>query len=323
MSLFGKLIPNRRKKGKEFLVIEIGLGRVSAAIYRGGETHPHLVSVGRKEFSSYENIFNATLEAVDALAAISKKIPKKAILGVTDGVLRTTTTVARYDRPKPKEPVDAGEVGKVLEQISSAVKAEDLKTFFSVVASAKLDEASITNPIGLKGEKAALACFIALKSPSELAMFDKIIDELELRAERAMPSSFAVSRALLKQNLNDALVLRVGKEKSEGALLSEGHIFEILPFDIGEAGVDYISIGIEAIVSLLEKEKRPQTIWLYSDEDGVNLEGTVEKLNNFAWEERLGYEKAPEITTKEIIEGVASSDTGLTALAYEYLEDAR
>src|SRR3990167_11134411 len=139
MSLFGKLVPSRKKKGKEFLVIEIGLGRVSAAIYRGGETHPHLVSVGRKEFSSYENIFNAALEAVDALAAISNKIPKKAILGVTDGVLRTTTTVARYERPNPKEPVDPEEAGKVLEQISASVKADDMKVFFSVVASAKID----------------------------------------------------------------------------------------------------------------------------------------------------------------------------------------
>ncbi len=320
MNLIKKLIPGRKHKGNQFLVIEIGLGRVTAAIFKTIESRPHAEEIGRKSFSTYENIFEATLAAIDALAAINENVPRKAILGVCDGILKTTTTVAGYARPNPKEPIDGEEVGKVLEQIASSTKAEPLKVFFSAVASAEIDEAKVTNPVGLKGEKASLACFVALKASEELSVFDKLIEELELSVSKVVPVSFAVSRLVLKQNLNDALLLRVGKEKSEGALLSEGHIYEILPFDLGIDGLDYLSIGVEAIISLLEKEKRPQTIWLYQDEDEIDLNSVSEKLALFPWVERLGYTEAPQILTDQIEKEITSADTGITDLANEYLE---
>lgn len=318
MNLLKKILPHKRK-GNGFLVVEIGLGRVNAGFFRSGE-RPHLAAVGRKSFSSYENIFEAVLEAVDALAAISKDVPNKAILGTTNGILRTTTTIAKYTRPVPEDPISADEVSKVLEKISNSVSAGKLEVFFSTIASAKLDAATVTNPVGLKAREAALACFIALKAPDELVVFDQLIEELELKVNKVMPSSFAVSRVLLKNNLNDALILRVGKEKSEAALLSEGHIFEILSFDLGMNGAGYLAIGLEAVISLLEKEKRPDTIWLYPDEDEIDLSMIVEKLNNFPWQERLGYEQPPTVTSDNIITEVPIADTGLFALATEYLE---
>jgi hypothetical protein len=321
MNPLKKLLPHRKDKSSNFLVLEIGLGRVTAAIYKMIEARPHQIAAGRKNFSSYENIFEASLQAIDALAAINDNIPRKAILGVSDGVLRTTTTVASYTRPKPTEVVDKEEVEKVLEQIATSVKAEPLKVFFSTVASAKIDEATITNPVGLKGEKASLACFVALKSAEELAIFDKLIEELELSVNKVVPTSFAISRLVLKKNLNDALLLRVGQEKSEGALLSEGHIYEILPFDLGMSGLSYLTIGVEAIISLLEKDKRPQTIWLYPDEDEVDLKALVEKLSAFPWKERLHYEQVPTIVTEAVEPEVPAVDTGILALANEFLEN--
>ncbi|MDP2671846.1 MAG: hypothetical protein Q8P13_05320 [bacterium] len=320
MKLFKKLFPSRKTKGNQFLVLEIGLGRVTAASFNLVDSKPHLVSVGRKNFSAYENIFESVLEAIDALAAIAGDIPKKAIIGVTDGILRTTTTIARVTRPNPQEAIDESEVETVLEKVAASIEAEPLKVFFSTVASAKIDNATLTNPIGLKGQKADFACFVALKAPEELALFDQMIDELDLKVSKILPSSFAVSRELLKQNLNDALVLRVGKEKSEAALLSEGHIFEILPFDLGTSGLAYLSIGIEAVISLLDKEKRPSSIWLYPDEDEIDLDQVENELQNFPWKEKLFYEQEPEITKKEIIETIPASDTGVFSLAREYLE---
>jgi len=320
MNPFKKLLPHSKGKSNNFLVVEIGLGRVTAAIYKAGDSRPVQVVAGRKNFSTYENIFEACLQAIDALAAINENIPRKAILGVSDGIMRTTTTVASYSRPNPSEAVDTQEVEKVLEQIAAATKAEPLKVFFSTVASAKIDEASVTNPVGLKGEKASLACFVAFKAPEELAVFDKLIEELELSVNKVVPTSFAVSRLVLKKNLNDALLLRVGKEKSEGALLSEGHIYEILPFDLGVSGLSYLSIGVEAIISLLEKEKRPQTIWLYPDEDDVDLKLVAEKLSAFPWQEKLSYQEVPQIVSEALESDVAEADIGILALANEFLE---
>ena len=102
-------IPIRKKKVKDFLLIEIGLEVVNMAKL-SMEGEPKIVEVGRKSFPSLKDMFNASLEAIDDLAGKTSDIPNKAILGVSGGPIKTETTVAQYSRPEPNDPVDSREI---------------------------------------------------------------------------------------------------------------------------------------------------------------------------------------------------------------------
>src|SRR4030042_2150501 len=91
----------RKPAKKDFLILEVGLEKVNCAIFEkeGEEGRPK--GVGRKKFSSQEEVFDSCLESLDALAAIVPDFPRHGILGISGGSLETVTTIAKYDRPNP------------------------------------------------------------------------------------------------------------------------------------------------------------------------------------------------------------------------------
>ncbi len=307
--------PLRKKKEKEFLLIEIGLENVNMAKLLL-EDGPKITEVGRKSFSTLPEMFDASLEAIDELAGKTSNVPKKAILGVCGGPIKTETTVAQYIRPDPKEPINSDEIEKVLEEVSERREFGDFKLFFSTIASAEIDGTKVSNPIGIKGEKVSLSCFIAYKESEELSVFDKLIDEIDMELEKIIPTSFAVAKMMLKKGNENALLLRVGKVRSEVAFLSKGHIDEIIQFDLGASNPDLLMVGFEVTLEKLMKEANPELVWLYPDNQWVELAELKEKFLEFPWG-NLGFDKAPHIEVAQGDPLTSPEDTGLKALSLE------
>ncbi|MEX0616199.1 MAG: hypothetical protein WD231_00125 [Candidatus Woykebacteria bacterium] len=306
--------PGSKKEVEDLLLIEIGLEVVNMAKLTLFP-EPRVAEVARKGFSSLDEMFEASLQAVDELAGHTQDIPKNAILGVSGGPIKTETTVAQYTRPDPKEPIGDDEVEKVLGEVSAKAQVTDYKLFFSTIASATIDGTKVSNPIGLKGEKVALSCFIAYKRAEELAVFDKLIDEIDMKLEKIIPTSFAVAKTMLGKGDENTLLVRVGKERSEAALLTKGHIAEIIQFDLGVANPSHIDLGFEIALEKLLKEHPPELIELYPDSREVDLAELEEKISKLSWKE-LGVERAPHIKmVKE--EDYEAEDTGLQALVSE------
>lgn len=312
-------IPFRKKKVKDFLLIEIGLEVVNMAKL-SMEGEPKIVEVGRKSFPSLKDMFNASLEAIDDLAGKTSDIPNKAILGVSGGPIKTETTVAQYSRPEPNDPVDSREIEKVLEEVSVKSNHGDLKLFFSTVVSANVDGTKVSNPIGIKGEKIALSCFIAFKHPEEIAVFDKLVNEIDMNYEKIIPTSYAVAKMLLAKGNENTLLLRVGKNKSEASFLTKGHINEILQFDLGSANPELLEIGLEVALEKMSRESLPEHIYLYPDHAEVDLSEFKERLSNFPWS-NFHLKKPPYIEVAISNEENLSEDIGLKALSFEAREE--
>ena len=308
----------KEEKVKDFLLIEIGLEVVNMAklTTEGG---PKIQEVGSRNFSSVSEMFNASLEAIDELAGKTQEIPKKAIIGVSGGSIKTETTVAQYTRPDPKEPISGEEVAKVLEEVSGKGGIDSFKLFFSTIASATLDGTKVSNPIGLKGEKAALSCFIAYKDPEELAVFDKLINEIDMELEKIIPTSFAVTKTMLKKGDENALILRVGKGRCEATFLSKGHISEITQFDLGTGSPDLFLTGFEVVLEKLIKESTPELVWLYPDNQEIDVVELKERLRQFNWK-NAGVDKSPSVEVEEAATEEVSKQVGLQALSTEALE---
>src|SRR3990172_10109342 len=132
MKLIPKIFPSKKNKNARFVVVDIGLGRVNMAVFDTTPEGPKFVGVGRRSFTGSDTILDATLEATDALGAIIDELPQTAIIGVSGGSLKTITTVAKYNREKPKSGIDKSEISQVLKKIATQ-EDEGQKVFFSTV----------------------------------------------------------------------------------------------------------------------------------------------------------------------------------------------
>jgi cell division ATPase FtsA len=306
---------NRKPKKRDFLVIEIGLEKIACAIFQREEESIKLVGVGRKKFSSQDEVFDSVLEALDSLAAIVPDFPPTGILGISGGSLETVTTVVRYSRQNPKKPMNSKETEDVLHKIVEDLDTKEKNIFFSTVAGAQIDGVKVSNPLGLKGEKVELSCLVSLKDSSEMGLLDRLMGEIDLKVEKIVPTSFAVAKSLEKKNLKDALIFRVGVDKSEITVLVDGHISEILPFGLGCRELELLPRSWKTAFSKIEKSKYPDLIWVFADNDQVDLQKTRELLENFNWKEELSLEVAPKIETAEGFQNFAASDAGIHALS--------
>ena len=310
--------PFKKKKEKDFLLIEIGLEVVNMAKLSVG-SEPKIEEVGRKKFTNLDGMFNASLEAIDELAGKADNFPRKAILGVSGGPIKTETIVAQYTRKEPKDPISEDEISKVLAEVSAKEESGNLKLFFSTIASAKIDGTKVSNPIGIKGEKTALSCFIAYKQPEELKVFDKLVEEVDMDLVKIIPTSFALAKITLKKGIEEALLFRLSKNRAEVTLLTKGHIDSIVQFDLGVSTPELFLVGLETVLEKMPSDAKPEEVWLYPDNSDVDLTEVSEKLKEFPWS-NFGLERTPIISTSESSGDIASEDVGLSALGLEVNE---
>lgn len=315
-----KILPkffSKKPKGKEFLVLEVGLERINCAIFQNEGAQIKLLGVGRKKFSSNEEIFNSSIEALDSLAAVVSDFPRTGILGVSGGSSETITTIARYTREKPKKKIDEKETRGVLKQVVDSLEKSDKKIFFTSVANAKIDGVRVTNPIGLKGKSVELSCFVSLKPVGEIQLYDKLAEELDLKIEKTLPTAFSVAKLLEQKNLKDALVFRAAAEKSELTILEEGQVSEVYPVDLGLGSEAFLPLSWESALRGVNKENIPGLVWIFADHDGIELEKVKNLMQSYNWAANLQFPVNPKIEVAESVHHFSSSDIGLYALSQE------
>lgn len=314
MKLIPKIFPNRKNKLARFVVLDIGLGRVNMAVFDNTPEGPKFVGVGRRSFIGNDTILDATLEATDALGAIIDELPQAAIVGVCGGSLETSTTVAKYTREKPNTVIDKEEVGQVLKKISAEEK-EGQKVFFSTINGAVIDGAKVTNPIGVKGEKVELNCFVAFKDSAELTVYEQIIDELEIKTEKIFPTSLVVTKMVADKIPDHALILRIGQTRSEAAFIEDKHLVKVVNFDIGFEQLDFLNFAVETLLE--EQKEKVGYVWLYSDSDEVNLIDVTEKIAETDWKKKFDLKEDLKIVRAESENNFGPADMGLLALSLQ------
>lgn len=323
MKFIPKIIPSKERKLKRFLVVDIGLGRVNLAIFDIKEDGPKFVGVGRRSFGSNDTILDATLEATDALGAIIDELPQVAMVGVSGGELETKTIVVKYKREKPKNPINQEEITAVIKKLTSTETGgdqeqnSDKRLFFSTVTGAKIDGAKITNPIGLKGEEAEISCFVAYKPQAELAIYDQIVDELEIKPEKIVPTSFAVSLMTAKKIPANSLLLRIGQGKMEAAQTLDGHLAKITNVNLGSEQLEFLKHALDSVLEKQEENERVNFVWLYADSDEVDLIEIKEELEKTDWKKKFNLKEDFKIERAAAEDNFGAADMSLLSLSLE------
>jgi hypothetical protein len=313
-----KNILKKKPKGLDFLVLELGLEKVTVASFKKEETL-HLVGVGHKKYDAPDEIFDATLGALDSLAAIVNDLPRRGIIGVAGGSLETSTTIVRYNRDKPNASISTDETEHILRQVVENLDTKGKRIFFSTIAGSVIDGVKVTNPLGLKGNRAELSCFVAFRNEDEIELLDRLSSEIDMKIERIMPVGFALAKLLERKDLRDVLIFRAGMNKSELTSVHAGHISEIIPVDLGIGEPDYFHFILELAAVKLKKENFPPSIWVYADHEEVDLEKVNLNISKFPWHEKLGVEENPKVQLATEVDNFSPSDMGLYSLAKEFV----
>jgi len=316
-----KFFSSKKTKENRFLTLEIGLEKVSLAVYKK-DTSLERIGIGRKSFTNYQGLLDASLEAMDALSSIVEEIPKDTIVGISGQGLKTITTLAKYKRPKEDEPIHKKELEGVLDQVSTGLEEKNKKLFFTAISSAKIDGVKVTNPVNLKGSDAEISCFVAFQDETELSAVNQIANQMDLKINKILPTSFAVFQLITKsdKNVSDGLIIRLAEDSSEETFLTEGHINEVYNLDLGLRKIEFWKIAQE----ILLKEGRfseGSPIWLYSEGEESPLEEIKEFFSEFPWREKFGFGQIPTINNLPLPHGVNQSDASLFALAREEADE--
>jgi len=135
--------------------------------------------------------------------------------------------------------------------------------------------------------------------------------------KKMIPTSFAICKLLQQKEVKNALLFRVGSEKSELTVIEDGHVADISPFDLGMNNLTYIQFSWEAALKDLNKEHAPSLIWLLADSAELELEKLKEDLKSYEWHSKLSIPIVPKVEIVSSIHNFSVSDISLYALVQE------
>ncbi|MCL5411516.1 MAG: hypothetical protein M1150_02135 [Patescibacteria group bacterium] len=329
MSLLNIFSSNKEKLDK-FLVLEIGLEKVTAAVFDHSQPNttpqtseenvsiktPKLLGIGRKNIPAVMDLPSVTEEAIEAVSATVKELPQTTVLGVSAEELETSTTIVRYQRADASSKIDSNEIEQIIEHSGKEKSPTDKKLFFATVTSTLIDGTLVSNPIGLTGQSLEVSCFNAFKPEQELAFYSKVLNDLDLKLLKIIPTSYAVARSLIKNGIKDAILICVGLEHTEVIFVSNAHVVGIKSFDLGSKTLDFWSSGLEVVLEeFKEHQPWPDAVKIYGESEGQ--EKIKSELLTFPWMKKFELDHFPKIEVMHYQGEGLENDLGVAALSLE------
>ncbi len=323
-----KLLKNPRSTGpEEFIVIDIGLQRLTAAVFKpsavGPTIVPKLMGLSRKTGLDEENVFALTSDALKTVESIVMHLPKKVLLGVSGLGSKTATVVARVQRADSTKPITEYELQEILEKsaqsqtLFSVEEQKDYKLFFSSVVWANIDGAKINNPVGSRGSSMEVSCFHAYKKTNELDNWDRQLQDMGLEIKKIIPAAFALSKIIIRNGIQSLILIRISEEKTEVSFITDTNIAEIATFDLGYENLDLWTQAISILFTEVNLPKGlPDVIWVYpegKEEVGERVRTNLLEIN---WTRDFKRE-IPNVKLGQKPEGFSVEDTPLISLGME------
>src|SRR3989344_4711204 len=106
-----------KKEDPDFLVLDVGLQRLTGAVFRTTPAKPavpKLMGLGRKIQPEGTELTDLLPETLKTIETIVSSLPKKVLLGVSGFGTKTATIVAKVERPDSSKPVSEEELQEIL-----------------------------------------------------------------------------------------------------------------------------------------------------------------------------------------------------------------
>lgn len=253
------------KKGAptEYVVaLDIGTENVKALIGKLDKesTDIEIVGVGR----AHQSLSDMQAGAIADIASVVENCDKAlnqaeqqagvsvrtAVIGIAGELVKGTTTTVRVARKNPTQPLDIGEMEKIIRLVQQRAetkakqqlavelggKSVEVRLVNSALVSIDIDGYPVTNPIGFQGKDVVVQLYTAFAPMIHIGALERTAQELDLDLLAVAAEPFAVARSVIGNNPNQNLstiLMDVGGGTTDIAVVNDGGVQGTKMFGIG------------------------------------------------------------------------------------------
>jgi cell division protein FtsA len=246
-------------KGRYLVALDIGTEFVKALIgeVEGGEVK--IIGVGRQrqrlsdmqsgavtDITGVVENCDAALKMAEQMAGV---VAKDVVIGIAGELVKGASTVIRYKRANPSEPIDMTELRKILDRVQyraferakeqliweTGHKELEVKLVNTAIVDVQIDGYRVTNPIGFQGRDVSIQLFNAFAPMVHLGALQSVAQNLDLNLISIAAEPFAVAKSVGGQDSGEfsAIFIDIGGGTTDIALVNNGGVEGTKMFAIG------------------------------------------------------------------------------------------
>ena len=229
------------------------VGKVSGdeiSIFGVGRTHQQLSDMHSGAIADISAVVANCSRALTIAEEMAGFSAKKAIIGIAGELVKGITHTVTYKRPDPKEPIDAREIGLIIEKAQERsedkARAElawetgnnemDIKLVNSAIVAIYIDTYKVSNPIGFQGGRVTVQLYSAFAPMIHIGALERTAQELDLDLMAVAAEPFAVSRSIIGTDASSnltAIMVDIGGGTTDIAVVDDGGVQGTKMFGIG------------------------------------------------------------------------------------------
>jgi len=256
-----------RNTGPRYLLaLDIGTEFVKALIGQvvldpasGAPSHVDIIGVGRQRQrltdmqSGAVTDITGVVENCDAALKMAEKmagvVAKDVVIGIAGELVKGASTVVRYKRAVPSDPIDMTELRKILDRVQyraferareqltweTGYKELEVKLVNTAIVDVQIDGYRVTNPIGFQGRDVSIQLFNAFAPMVHLGALQSVAQDLDLNLVNIAAEPFAVAKSVGGQDSGEfsAIFIDIGGGTTDIALVNNGGVEGTKMFAIG------------------------------------------------------------------------------------------
>jgi cell division protein FtsA len=245
--------------GTEFVKALIGQINVDPA--SGAASSVDIVGVGRQRqrltdmqsgavtdiTGVVENCDSALKLAEKMSGVLASQLP--TVIGIAGELVKGASTIVRYKRAEPSDPIDMSELRKILDRVQyraferareqltweTGMKELEVKLVNTAIVDVQIDGYRVTNPIGFQGKDVSIQLFNAFAPMVHLGALQSVAQDLDLNLVNIAAEPFAVAKSVGGQDSGEfsAIFIDIGGGTTDIALVNNGGVEGTKMFAIG------------------------------------------------------------------------------------------
>ncbi len=243
--------------GTEFVKALIGEVKVDEAT--GVASRVEILGVGRQRQrltdmqSGAVTDITGVVENCDSALRMAEKmsgvVAKDVVIGIAGELVKGASTVVRYKRANPSEPISMPELRKILDRVQyraferareqltweTGYKELEVKLVNTAIVDVQIDGYRVTNPVGFQGKDVSIQLFNAFAPMVHLGALQSVASDLDLNLINIAAEPFAVAKSVGGQDSSEfsAIFIDIGGGTTDIALVNNGGVEGTKMFAIG------------------------------------------------------------------------------------------
>jgi cell division protein FtsA len=243
--------------GTEF--VKALIGEVIFDPASGAPSRVEIIGVGRQRQrltdmqSGAVTDITGVVENCDAALKMAEKmagvVAKDVVIGIAGELVKGASTVVRYKRATPSDPIDMTELRKILDRVQyraferareqltweTGYKELEVKLVNTAIVDVQIDGYRVTNPVGFQGRDVSIQLFNAFAPMVHLGALQSVAGDLDLNLINIAAEPFAVAKSVGGQDSSEfsAIFIDIGGGTTDIALVNNGGVEGTKMFAIG------------------------------------------------------------------------------------------